>query len=219
MKFTAKDRERLRDLAKKVAQIASLPVMAERVRLWKKLNMLKPERPMMLVFPEGSWRELLPESALSCEGAEARQFEEWLRMRLVHHELFRDDTVIERTWNVGKAVSHTGWGIEPKHVASADATGAFGFDPVVKELKDLKKLRLPKVLYDEKKSQQDLAFAQDLFGDILDVKLKGLTHVSFHLMGTYIHLRGLNEILLDMYENPQMLTTRWRSSRKDAAGS
>ncbi|HUV38719.1 MAG TPA: hypothetical protein VMY39_03855, partial [Planctomycetota bacterium] len=98
----------LRDLAKRVAEIVALPVQAERRALWKRHNALERVRPMILVFPEGSWRELLPDTSLTCGDKRAREIERTLRVRLYTHEHFRDDTVIERTWVVSKAVSHTG---------------------------------------------------------------------------------------------------------------
>ena len=52
MPISKKDRNLLRDLAKQVAEIASLPVMDERRELWKRHNSLDPVRPMILVFPE-----------------------------------------------------------------------------------------------------------------------------------------------------------------------
>jgi len=55
------ERSVLRSLAKQVAGIAALPIREERRELWKKHNSLKPTRPMILVFPEGAWQELLPE--------------------------------------------------------------------------------------------------------------------------------------------------------------
>ncbi len=47
--------------------------------------------------------------------------------------------------------------------------------------------------------------AEELFGDILDVQLKGVAHISFHLMSLYSGWRGLEEVMLDMYEAPEML--------------
>ena len=46
---------------------------------------------------------------------------------------------------------------------------------------------------------------QDLFGDILDVKLKGIDYISYHLIGQYADWRGLEEAMMDMYLEPQML--------------
>ncbi|NMB45955.1 MAG: hypothetical protein GX998_06020 [Firmicutes bacterium] len=52
------DRRLLRDLARRVADIASLPVMTDRREMWKRHNRLQRVRPLVLVFPEGAWREL-----------------------------------------------------------------------------------------------------------------------------------------------------------------
>jgi hypothetical protein len=201
----SKDRTLLRDLAKKVAEIAALPVMAARRDLWKKHNALARGRPMILVFPEGSWRELLPDSALACEDREARGIEWQLRARLYYHEHLFDDTVIEKEWVVHKAIHHTEWGLEPKRRPSPSELGAWGFEPVLKEWKDLRKMRFPEVSVDGAATEQALAAAQDLFAGILDVKLKGIAHISFHLMQMYAMRRGLNETMMDMYDNPAML--------------
>jgi len=221
MPISKKDKALLRELAKRVAEIASLPIMEERRKLWKHHNSLDPQRPMILVFPEGSWQELLPPSRLKCEGEEtvppglwpgrfirltgARAMEWELRRRIYYYEHLHDDTVIENQWAVRKAVTHTGWGLEPQYRPSGDATGAWGFAPVINAPKDLEKLRFPKVIYDEDATQQALEEAQEIFGDILDVQLKGIAHVSFHLTSLYCRLRGLEQMMLDMYLNPEML--------------
>ncbi len=65
--ISADDRQILRELARRVAEFAELPIQAERRALWKRHNSLEPLRPMLLVFPEGSWEELLPWSGLRCQ--------------------------------------------------------------------------------------------------------------------------------------------------------
>jgi len=150
MSFSTKERGLLRDLARKVAEVAGLPIMAERRAMWKRHNALRRVRPMILVFPEGSWGELLAQSALKCSDEKARRVEWQLRSRLYYHERLRDDMVIEREWVVGKAIKHTGWGLEPKNIPSTEARGAWKFDPVLNSPEDLKKLRFPEVSHDEK---------------------------------------------------------------------
>ncbi|MHB9033499.1 MAG: hypothetical protein ACYC6L_10665 [Anaerolineae bacterium] len=66
------DRVILRDLAKRVKEIAELPIMAERRQKWVQHNRLAPGKPLILVFPEGSWRELLPDSECICADSFAR---------------------------------------------------------------------------------------------------------------------------------------------------
>jgi len=201
----SKDRTILRDLARRVAEIAALPVMAERRELWKRHNALRPARPMILLFPEGAWRELLPEDALGCTDATARGIERNLRMRIYTHEHFRDDTVCEADWTVAKAIHSTGWGLQPQWDYSDDPTGARKFHPVILERGDLSKLRHPEITHDEQATARNLAAMAELFGDILDVRLKGITHVSFHLMSVYTALRGLEQVMMDMVLEPQWL--------------
>jgi len=175
------DKKIIRELAKQVAEIAELPIMEERRRMWKQHNQLKRVRPMILVFPEGSWRELLPQSVLQCQGDVARQIEWELRRRIYQHEHIHDDSVIEKKWVVHKVINTTGWGLQPRRRPSSQETGSWGFDPVINDYSDLKKLRFPEVQYDEKETMHRLEEAQDLFGDILDVQLKGISHISFIL--------------------------------------
>jgi len=131
---------------------------------------------------------------------------EWeLRRRIYHHEHLHDDTVIEKKWVVDKAATDTGWGLEPRYTPSSDSAGAWGFDPVINKPGDLRKLRLPEVIYDEEATQRALEEAQDVLGDILDVELKRVSRISFHLMSLYCRLRGLEQVMLDMYLNPTML--------------
>ena len=203
--ITSHDRHILRELARRVAEIAHLPIMSERRELWKRHNRLDPVRPMILVFPEGSWRELLPATALQCEGETARTMEWTLRSRLYHHAHLHDDTVIEGRWVVHKRVTVSGWGLEARHKPSTEETGAWAFDPVIKTREDLRKLRVPEVTCDEAHSARDLDEAQELFGDLLDVVQKGVAHISFHLMSVYSGLRGLEQTLMDMVDEPDML--------------
>lgn len=199
------DRKVLRDIAMRVAEIAALPVQAERRELWKMHNNLKPARPMVLIFPEGSWEELLTEDNLQCEGEEARRIEWALRSRIYYHEHFQDDTVIEREWIVQKVIYDSGWGLEGRRIPSPMTRGAWRFDPIIFGPSDLKGLRFPEIVYDKKETEFKLAQAQELFGDILDVKLKGVTHISYHLMSQYTSWRGLKEMMTDMYHQPKMI--------------
>lgn len=199
------DRLKLRDVACRVAEIAALPLQAARKARWTAHNSLRSTEPMILIFPEGSWQELLPMDAMTCEGEAARWMEWQLRARIYAFEHFQDDTVITDEWTVGKAMRHTGWGMEVKRKPSTTARGAFDFDPVILEPADLKKLTFPEVTHDEAASAQSLAEAQELFGDILSVKQVGIAHISFHLMSLYTGLRGLEEVMVDMYAEPAML--------------
>mgnify|MGYP000895001917 CR=1 FL=1 len=205
MNIDAKDREILRDAARRVAEIADHPAMDARRRTWTAHNTLRSTQPMMLVFPEGAWCELLNDAALCCAGQEARAIEWQLRARIYTYEHFRDDSVIESNWSVPKRINSTGWGLSPRWIPSPDARGARHFDPVITSADDLKKLRYPDISHDAAASQQAYDEMCELFGDILTVTLDGIKHLSYHLMNQYTALRGLEEVMLDMYAEPQML--------------
>lgn len=203
--FSNPDRRLLRDLARRITEIAELPIQAQRRELWKQHNSLKDVRPMLLVFPEGGWVELIPFSTLRCEDGLARLFELELRQRIYYHVHFCDDTVIEPEWIVNKAMRSSGWGLESRRQHSDTERGAWTFDPVIFTASDLAKLRMPEIEHDELETEKRLEIAEDLFGDILEIKQRGVAHLSYHLMNEYTALRGLEQVMMDMIEAPGML--------------
>lgn len=205
MRIESRDREILRDLARKLAELASLPVMAERRDLWRRHNRLEKVRPLVYVDPQGAWPELVTEPSLRCGEKTARDVERELRQRIYIAEHFASDNVLEKEWMVRKVIRHSGWGLEPRRSHSTDSRGAFGFDPVIAGHEDLKKLKYPEVCYDEPATTGQLEFFQNLFGDCLNVRLKGMDQLSYHLMNQFTALRGLQETLMDMLDNPRMI--------------
>lgn len=201
------DRQILRNLATQVAEAASLPIMEERRKLWVKHNRLEPVRPMILVFPEGSWRELLPDSTLECEDETARLWEWNLRSRLYTYAHFQDDTVLENSWTVPKRVHISDWGLEIQRSDKTQETGSWHFIPALANFDDMHRLHFPEVTVDEAGSQQELEQAHEVFKDILDVRQKGVAHISFHLAALYSDLRGLENTYTDMVEYPDEMLT------------
>lgn len=196
------DRLILRDLAHRVSEVGQSDTMADRRREWKRHNALVPGRPMMLIFPEGAWCELLPESALTCQDQRARRMEWELRHRIYTFEHFRSDNVIEPDWIVQQAIHDTGWGLDHRHRPSTTTRGSWAFDPVINDPSDMARLHYPEVIVDHAATDRALAEAHDLFGDILEIRLKGIAHVSFHLLNLWTGWRGLEETMVDMARDP-----------------
>jgi len=205
MIFQKSERDILRDLANRVAEITEDPVMDRRRKMWVEHNSLRSTYPLMLIFPEGSWAELLPDSEFRCSGQKAREMEHTLRRRIYEYEHFQDDMVVEKEWIVDKCIHNTGWGLEARRIPSPESRGAWHFDPVIEEPSDLKILRFPEISYDPETTRRDLEESQELFGDILTVKCEGVKHLSYHLMNHYTALRGLEEVMIDMHTEPGML--------------
>jgi len=203
--FTAHDRAILRNLAHRVQEIAADPVMERRRGLWRDHNSLRNDRPMMLIFPEGSWTELLPEFSSQCEEERTRSVELALRKRIYTYEHFQDDTVVEPEWVELAVIESTGWGLEPRRHDSSNERGAWGFAPVLKDESDLKKMRHPELIYDEARTQLNVARMQELFGDVLTVKAAGITHISYHLLYEYTALCGYTQFFYDVMDRPQFV--------------
>ncbi|MFA6134236.1 MAG: hypothetical protein WC869_09510 [Phycisphaerae bacterium] len=203
--ITPEERTLIRELARGTAEIAALPIMAQRRKLWTDHNALRPCRPLILVFPEGAERELVPHDTLRCAGKLAASIERNLRVAIYKHDHFDTDMVIPNDWAVPKTIINTGWGLTPKWHLSDAKEGARGFDPVILEYADLKKLRYPEISIDEKDSARHLAFMQELIGDILKVRQVGIRHIYFQPMQVYTSLRGLEQVMVDMLDAPEML--------------
>jgi hypothetical protein len=208
--FTTKDRQIVRDLAKRVAEIAADPVMDERRQLWTEHNSLRPKRPMMLIFPEGAWVELIPTKNLQCEGDRARAVEMRLRQTIYTYEHFQDDTVVEKEWLASEwwkqgFFRDTGWGIEIERHEQPEARGAYAFKPVIRDSADLKDLHFPEVIYDEAAHNQAVEEMYDLFGEILEVKRTGVKHISFHMMMICTGWLGLENIMYDLIDRPDFV--------------
>ena len=161
-------------------------------------------RPLVYIDPQGAWAELLPPSVLLCRDEWARRVEWDLRSRICKAEHFTSDNVVEAEFVVHKAVRDTGRGLDVRRRPSDADRGAFGFDPVIVEPADLKKLRHPDAIHDEAATQAEYARAKDVLGDILNVRVCGIWP-QYHLLNQYTALRGLDQVMLDMYENPVML--------------
>jgi len=204
-KFPEKDVILIRDLAKRVAEYAQQPRQEEMARIWKQHNSLQRIRPLVLIFPEGSWRELLPWESLSCSDPFCRGVEYDLRMRLYYAEFLQDDSVITDAIASPIYIHNTGFGIAPQTTAPDDPYGAVKYEPVIKEEKDLEKLQKPKLRVDWKATEEHYEKLCDLVGDILKVEKRGPNHFWFAIIDDFATWRGFDQLFVDMIERPQWL--------------
>ena len=231
--INANEREVIRDLAKRLAELANQPIMEERRKLWYAHNDLKTDQPVIDCSPEGAWREIVTPDSLVCEDPVAREIEWTLRARIYRAEVINDDVPAEMRWDCRKRISDTGWSLEGRqahnaftnesvHVPTISTINPFWrkdykfdetaaeFDPLITDdemeeggIEEL--LVAPKVIYDEEGSKRDLEIHQDLLGDILDVHWCGNTYIAFSWMETYTKIRGYENALYDLYDYPDQM--------------
>ncbi len=168
------DREIIRRLSAETAEIAALPVQEEKRRLWRKLNGLKPERPMVAI-DQVCWNEMNvnDELTLVCEDSECRGYENWLRRQLYQWRHFPVDMVVEPFVRVRKAVGNTGFGVPVKeHVAVGDPSSAVAGHAYENQFTtdaDLDKIQTPVITHDSAETARRLEVAHELFDGTLEI--------------------------------------------------
>jgi hypothetical protein len=198
------ERETLRALAQQVAEIASLPQQAEKRELWYRHNRLEKVRPMLLVFPEDSWAEIIGEDQLALSHPFWRQWEWYLRHLIYRHSHLVDDFVVEPTLYVNRAVRGSGWGLSPRYQRTEQAKGSYVWDAPIQDPADIRKLHFPTVEVDEAETRSALEATGDALGDVLPVCIHCRLPAA-NLIGEATTLRGLEQVMIDMHERPQWL--------------
>ncbi len=203
--ISQKDKEVIRRLAGRVREIAELPVMEERRRSICSFNALKPEKPLILCFPEGAWRELLPESAMVCEEPRLRAWEWTLRSQIYWWEHINDDNALEPWFNIPWDITVGDYGVEIKEV-HGEGFGSFRYDPPITDLeKDFEKLHFREFKVNRELVQENFGLAEELFGDLLPSRIRGYTYNTCSITWEALKLIGMEALFTNMYDDPDNL--------------
>ena len=187
----------LRELAKKQKELACLPIMEERKRLWYLHNALKGERPMV-VMEEGTFlEEILP--PLKCQSEDGRRIERQLLQTILPEQLFQDDKVVTDEFRVEIVVDFRLFDIALKKTLASDGVG-FHIEPALECLEDnLGLLKKSVFSYDKEETLRRKTVAEEVFGDILKVRLVNTVNCwSFALTEHIVLLMGMENMFCSM---------------------
>ena len=202
----------LRDLARQYLEIASSPIQEKRRQLWRDHNSLRPT-PVLTLVSFGMWnvwcREVFGDQAMSCQDPFYRGYERTLRLALFQHST-GDDSVLE-PWITVAASQARGWGntwgVQEAHSEHVEG-GSWKFTPPIVDWADVARLSPPPHAIDEQATAANVARLREAIGDILTVNvergpvcLSFMSDLSYHVA----QLRGLEQLMIDMYENPRQL--------------
>ena len=204
--FKREDINYLRKLASELKEISQNPVHGENISRWKahnSLNLSKESKPMIFVHPDGAWSELLRYDSLLCEDDFLKNIEYQIRQKIIRAEYVKDDVPIIGEIIVRKQVHNSMWGISPAVTRSTQTNGAWSHNPIIEKPSDWEKLSFPVIEYDEYSTLKIYEEIKDCFGDILPVRLVGVTGFSFHLMHWYCDFRGIDNMFSDLYDDPE----------------
>jgi len=209
------DLQMIRGLAQECAEIAAQPIQQERRDLWRAHNSLRTERPLVLATYgyHNVWcRQVFGEAALQCEDPFLRAHERNLRMAIFHDQI--GDDLIAEPW-ITQGASHrtrggwTGvWGVdaELKHPGEGGAFKVTG--PPLKTWDDVARMTAPQHDIDEEATRTNVERLHEAVDGILEVDVnRGPVLWGFlaDISTSLAYLRGLEQIMVDMYECPEEL--------------
>ena len=208
-----KDVQVLRELVRQYVDLARKPIQDERRELWSDLLSRRRTRPLVLAT-YGMWnvwcREVFGEKTLQCEDPLFRAHERNLRMAIFHDPI-GDDFILE-PWISEEAVKAGAWGqlfgVDQRLTDKPAEGGAGAYMPVLKDWADMAGLKPVPHRVDEEATARNVARLQDAVGDLVEIDVNRgpawfafMADVSWNLAT----LRGLEQMMVDMYESPKEL--------------
>jgi hypothetical protein len=204
------DKEILRELGKRAAEIAALPKQADTIRQWKALNGLKPERPMFTI-DQIPWHEMDVdgELILQCNDEFCRSVERDLRRSLYKWGHMRDDMAVEPFVDIPRAISGMGFGISPEETTlaldGANDVVSHRYEDLLQTEEDLAKIKMPNVQEAVGESARRHDMASDIFEGILPVRMAGAGPLFFTPWDIVSQLRGVTPPLNDLMDRPDFM--------------
>ena len=204
----SKQRDYVRELARRVREIANSDTNHEIKRRWRAVNALRaPDRPPVWCRPVGAWAELLPEDSLRCSDPWLRSVERQFRQVLIKDEI-GDDMPVDDYFPV-RAVFDVDppniWGVDIGRQQPDESLGAWAYDPPIRSESDLQKLRVPTFSYNEQQTHKALAQADELLGDILPAQLVCHPPLNVTLCQPAAELIGLSQLMMAMAVRPSFV--------------
>lgn len=208
-----RDRDILRALAEKYMQIATAPVQQQRRQQWSCHYSLQTKRPPVIVSI-GIWnkwaRSVFGDDTMECSDPELKQYERFFKMSLFQNDI-GDDTIIE-PWLTVQPSNGDGWfglwGIVSRQIPSDNPEGAWKYDPAIIDYADADQMQVPHHYIDEEQTQRWADKIEDIVGDIVPInrsRAPRCNGFAADLITIFCHLRGLEQVMIDMYENPEWL--------------
>lgn len=209
MEITNQDIEVLRELAKKYMSYATLPIQNEKRELWRNLNRLNMQKPM-LAIDQMPWHELDVDGSLICrvENPYFRGVEWELRMAIYKWEHLPADMVLNPYIMLNRPIGNTGYGLafESEKAISDEKSNVFGYHFInqFEESEDIEKLKDPIVTLDREAEADIIATSHEIFDGIAPFKLTGwIMHVG--LWDFISQWMGVENVYMELMDRPEFM--------------
>jgi len=202
MSISQKDREILRDLARRQLELANSPRNRQVYADWMANGQSNTQvtRPLIRIETNTFEHEIMP-AMMQCEGQEARRIEHQMLRPIINFTLFEDDTLVPDYFEVTDHYQFTPFGLPVK----TQQTGGLGhhFIPYLFDLEEDDHL-LQKSPYAVREdwAQQKVEQAQEVFGDILPVKR--ISNAAYCTpMQDIVHIMNMDDMYVAMIDDEE----------------
>lgn len=200
----------LRKLAYAYFEIAHHPRNWENIRLHQAVNDLRQIRPVVLI-DELPWNEMNIDNDLTlhCTDPYLRSVEWFFRSNLYKSKYMPADMIVPPYVPVHKVIHDSGIGIKIDEVTLAiDQTNhivAHQYKDKLATEEDLETLHPPILIYDGDETMKRYQRLGNILGDILPVKLCGVSYFSAGPWDEISMYRGVTNLLMDLVERPDFM--------------
>lgn len=210
MMFCEKDKERLRKLAYRQAELANTSAMQELKKLWYRHNDGKGDRPMFAIELDTFADELVT-PLLQCTDPIARELERQLIMGTYNAEHFHDDKVVLDYFpvNNGPWLKLFNWNDEKTQATNSAGKESVGhrFVHLIEDLEeDYDKIEDSTYGCDAEGVARTVDMVDEVFGDILPARVVGQ---SLYICPTQklVHMMDMETMLFSLYDYPDLFKT------------
>jgi hypothetical protein len=204
--------KRLRELGKKVAGIAALPGQEHNKKLWTAVNDLKAVRPVVYVRDYPLYLlQYKDELVTTIEDPFLKSVEQTLLTSMYEWNHLRVDRVIEPHIECPVVFTDSGFGVEGfKGMATGNVEKEYydrsqHFDPVLFDMDDLDKIKIPEVNYDAETTLKHLNLLKEIFDGILPVKLFGRSNFHCTTLDDVMTWTGIDEGMYHLALKPDFM--------------
>ena len=209
--MTANDKLIVRELAKKYMELVCTEKQAKMFERFRATNDLKQVRPPV-ILDEIPWYQMNmnDELTLLCEDKGARNVEFHFRKAIFYLTHFKADNLYEPFFPVKRSVDSTGIGILPQEadLKRTDTTNNIVSREFIDVLEDESALELmhdPVFTLRPDKDAKKMEFYTELLGNSIPINLYGFSYFYYAPWDKITRLRGVEPILMDMYDRPEYL--------------
>ena len=208
--ISEEERIYLRGLAEKQSAYAALEVMQQRKKMWFGLNDGHAGvRPPVIVETWTFNRDFMPAGVQRCTSETGRSIEWQFLQHLRNFELINDDKVMPDTFDIGWFLDIDPFGVKIETDFIKDAqgieTGYHYVHPIIDLERDFSLLKPATCRVDRARTLAWKAFLEDIFGDLLPVRIRSGIPGDPMLTQSVIKLMGMEPFFMALYDSPEAI--------------